>query len=63
MPTRDWGADVPVSQPGVVEADNPRIVDVGAGFVFTVNGLRHNLTEAEREDLFTPTHAPPPRVD
>lgn len=58
MPTQDWGTDVPVSKPSVVESDNLRITDLGAGFVFTVKGMRHNLTETERDEIFTPTFAP-----
>jgi hypothetical protein len=53
-----WAADTPVSLPEPVDLDGPHILMYG--FVFTENGLFHDLSEADHEDLRTPTYAPPP---
>lgn len=56
MPTSDWSSDVEVSQP-IPPEGREVLVDLG-GFGFTSGGIAHNLTEAEREAIFTPTYAP-----
>jgi hypothetical protein len=51
----DWGSDVPVSMPQPLE-------DVGLvpmfGFVFTINGLRHDISEADHERLSRSGYTP-----
>lgn len=56
-----WGTDGPISLPiakEVTGVDNPEEVDLGGGFVFTPMGLRHNLTEADREALYRSPYSP-----
>lgn len=50
-----WGADVPVSMP--VPPESAVLVPM-FGFGFTIDGLFHDLTEADAEVLGTPTYAP-----
>jgi hypothetical protein len=52
-----WASDVQVSQPSGPPSDRPILVDFG-GFGFTTGGVAHNLTEAEREAIFTPFFSP-----
>lgn len=51
----DWGSDVPVSMP-------EPLTEAGLipmfGFVFTIDGLRHDLSEADHERIGRPTFAP-----
>jgi hypothetical protein len=61
MATNQWGADVPISSPDSL-GDEIIMVEVGGGFVMTDRGLRHNITEEEREALVSPTFAPPGRT-
>lgn len=51
-----WGADVPISMPLPSEADV--LVDMGAHGI-TVNGLQHNLNQADLEDYLQPNFSPP----
>lgn len=55
-----WGADVPVSMPEPI--DSAGLVPM-FGFTFTIDGLRHDLTEAEHERLSRPSFAPMPPAD
>lgn len=56
----NWATDVPTSMPVPVEQwpGMPK-VDLG-GFMFTINGIAHDVTESELEDIYTPRFAPPP---
>lgn len=55
MAIEEWGCDVPVSAPDVPA----RKVEVRfGGFAFTTQGINHDITEADREDLLTPYFAP-----
>lgn len=51
----DWGTDVPVSMPEPL--DGVGLVPM-FGFVFTIDGLRHDLTTADHERISHPTFAP-----
>lgn len=51
-----WASDTPVSLPEPTEY-TPMTVPM-YGFVFTENGLFHDLTEADHEALRTPTFGP-----
>jgi hypothetical protein len=56
-----WGADGAVSLPQPKEhrpEDDPVEKRLGSGWVFTPMGLRHDLTEADREALYTATYSP-----
>lgn len=52
-----WASDVPVSAPAAIDPARPGLVDLG-GFTFTTGGIAHNITQADREELLTPTYAP-----
>ncbi|MEU9405612.1 hypothetical protein AB0E08_07895 [Streptomyces sp. NPDC048281] len=52
-----WGADVPVSMPQPLRADQEGIVAMG-GFVMTVDGLFPDMSAADHERLSTPSYAP-----
>lgn len=52
-----WGSDVPISMP-VPPEDRPVLVDFG-GFGFSTGGITHNITAADREEMFTPFFKPP----
>lgn len=54
-----WSTDTHISEP-VPPRDRKVLVDFG-GFGFTSGGLCHNISEEEREAIFTPTFAPPGR--
>lgn len=56
MSVQDWGCDVPVSMPEPL-GGQVRAVPM-FGFVFTINGLFHDLTDVEHERLSVPTFAP-----
>lgn len=51
----DWGSDVRVSMP---EPNEREALVPMYGFVFTIDGLRHDLTEADHERLSRPGYAP-----
>ena len=51
-----WASDVRVSIP--VAPTNDAQVDLGGGFVFTVGGIAHDITEATAKQISTPTFAP-----
>ena len=55
-----WGADGPISLPLPKEDASPDAweVPVGGGFVFTPGGLRHDLTETDREALYRAPYSP-----
>ena len=53
MSDAPWGSDVPISMP----VPPPSYLRSGptvamSGFVFTVNGLHHDLTEEQRDRVF-----------
>lgn len=52
-----WGADVPISMPQPLRADQEAIVPMG-GFVMTPDGLFPDLSAADHERLGTPVYAP-----
>lgn len=51
----DWGSDVPVSMPEPLDRDG--VVPM-FGFVFTVDGLRHDISAEAHERLSRPPLAP-----
>jgi hypothetical protein len=51
-----WASDVRVSQPEPPE-DRPVQVDFG-GMGFTTGGIAHNISEADREEIFSPHYSP-----
>lgn len=53
-----WSADVKVSMPKPIQQGDA-LVDMG-GFAFTVNGLAHNITQSDLEEISSPTFSPPP---
>lgn len=57
MSGETWASDVPVSQPSALPFNTPALKDFG-GFAFSVNGMVHNVNEAELESLMVPTFAP-----
>jgi len=61
MTETHWASDVPVSLPVPVkkpEYSEPR-VDMG-GFIFTADGLFHDLDQSMHDELSLPTFAPVP---
>lgn len=52
-----WASDTEVSMPEPYHPA-PNDQDLGGGYVFTLGGLRHNFTAADREVYFMPTYAP-----
>ena len=50
-----WGSDVPVSMP--VPPDQRPTVRMG-GFGFGPNGICHDITSEERDEIAAPTYAP-----
>lgn len=50
-----WAADTAISRPEA--PDVPVMVDFD-GFGFTMNGMAHNISGGELEELITPTFAP-----
>lgn len=56
MADATWGTDVPISMPMPVETD-VELVDM-EGFCFTPQGIRVNLTAADREDLLGSGYGP-----
>lgn len=59
MASTSWGTDTLISMPEPPSRDQPALVDLGGGFVFTAGGIAHNLTTADAEELLTPTFMPP----
>jgi hypothetical protein len=61
MPVSDeWGADCPTSMPTPSEIPlDATKVDLG-GFVFTENGIGHDLTAVDLEVVYTPRFQPMP---
>jgi hypothetical protein len=61
MTETHWGSDVPVSLPAPVKKPEPfeRRVSMG-GFVFTEDGLFHDLDQSMHDELSLPTFAPAP---
>lgn len=57
-----WGSDVPVSAPHPPPADVPVHVDFG-GFGFSTNGMVHNITQPDLEDMLTPFYSPEGQID
>ena len=55
MAINEWGTDVPVSSP---EIPNGTIRVRFGGFAFTTKGIVHDITESDREEIFTPYYAP-----
>lgn len=52
-----WGADTDISMPEPLTRSG--LVDMG-GFTFTIRGIAHDFTEADREVYLIPTFAPDP---
>lgn len=52
-----WGADVPVSMPQPLRADQVPLVPMN-GFVMTIDGLFPDMSAADHERLATPVYAP-----
>lgn len=50
-----WATDTLISRP---EPPSDPVLKDFDGFGFTMNGIVHNLTESEIEDMITPTFAP-----
>jgi hypothetical protein len=59
---RNWKSNVPISMPQPVDPNVPVLVDMG-GFGFTANGLCHNITSTEVEDVLSPLLLPEPIED
>lgn len=55
-----WGADVPISMPQPLRADQEAIVPMN-GFVMTLDGLYPDMSAADHERLATPVYAPTTR--
>jgi hypothetical protein len=53
-----WSADVPISMPEGLSPNNPGLVPM-FGFTFTENGLAHDITTGEVQELSIPKWAPP----
>ena len=51
-----WGSDVPISMPQPTK--DQILIDMGA-HGFTVNGLQHNISQADLEEYTQPTFSPP----
>lgn len=56
-PREQWASDALVSTPQPVPDDVPVQVDFG-GFGFSMNGMVHNLSQPDLEDMLTPLYAP-----
>jgi hypothetical protein len=54
-----WGADTAISMPEPLAAQRPGLVPMG-GFTFTIRGIAHDFTEADRETYLIPTFGPDP---
>lgn len=59
MPGADkWATDTPISEPVSLDPKRPGHAPLGAGWTFTADGMRPDLTEDVAEVIFTPTYAP-----
>jgi hypothetical protein len=56
-----WASDGIVSQPEPVTDDHPTLVVFG-GIGFRAGGLAHDISEADREEMFSPVFAPEGRL-
>ena len=56
--SKSWSSDVRISMPKAVPDPDETQVPM-FGFVFTSRGLFHHLTQADLEEIHTPTFAPP----
>lgn len=52
-----WGTDGVVSMPQSLDTTDTEMVDM-AGFCFTPDGLRINISRAEREDIISSAFRP-----
>lgn len=52
-----WATDTPISFPEPAPNDVPVLTDF-QGFGFSMNGLVHNLTQADVDEMTTPMFAP-----
>lgn len=52
-----WASDVPISRPEPPPSDVPVQVGFGA-FGFSMNGMVHDVSAAQLEEMFTPHFAP-----
>lgn len=52
-----WGTDGVVSMPSALKTTNTEMIDF-EGFCFTPDGIRVNITRAEREDLLMSAFRP-----
>lgn len=52
-----WGTDGVVSMPQPLETTDTEIIDM-EGFAFTPDGIRVNISHAEREDLIRSAFRP-----
>lgn len=52
-----WGSDGVVSLPQALETTDTEMVDFG-GFCFTPDGIRINVSRAEREDIIAQGYGP-----
>jgi hypothetical protein len=52
-----WATDTPISMPVPPPRDAPVMTDFD-GFGFSMNGITHNLTEPDLEEMTTPFYAP-----
>lgn len=57
MTNVSWGTDGKISLPKPLESTHVEMADM-EGFCFTPDGLRANLTTAERDDLITQGYGP-----
>lgn len=57
MAETPWGTDGVVSLPEALETTETSLIDF-EGFCFTPDGIRVNLTRAEREDLLLSAFRP-----
>lgn len=57
MRDQPWASDTPVSMPEPLEDASATRVSM-AGFCFTENGLRHDLTQEQWEQIRRPHFAP-----
>lgn len=56
--TKDhWASDTPISFPEPPPGDIPVLVDFD-GFGFTMGGIVHNISQADLEEILTPTFSP-----
>lgn len=57
MTQEHWATDGPISFPVPPGEDTPVLADFD-GFGFTANGIAHNISGADLEEMLTPTFAP-----